>query len=139
MDKLQKLFNIVDDSVEEIVKLEQELVRIPSVNTGVMPTGNESEVCDFISDLLKKEGIKSKLLHRDPGRDNLIVDYPNAISNECKLLLMSHTDVVPVENESKWKYDPFGGEISSGRIYGRGSNDCKSLLTSQLMSMILMN
>lgn len=139
MDKLQKLLNIVDDSVEEIVELEQELVRIPSINTGVMPTGNESEVCDFISDILNKEGITSKLLHRDPGRDNLIVDYPNVISTECKLLLMSHTDVVPVENESKWKYDPFGGEISSGRIYGRGSNDCKSLLTSQLMSMILMN
>ena len=131
MISLQKLMDMVDGSIDEIVNLEQKLVRIPSVNTGKMPTGNESEVCQYISDWLSIEGIKSDLLARDAGRDNLIVNYPLGPEENCKLLLMSHTDVVPVEYESKWKHDPFGGEISGGRIYGRGSSDCKALLTSQ--------
>ena len=139
MVSLQKLMHMVDDSIDEIVNLEQNLIRIPSVNTGKMPTGNESEVCRYISDWLSVEGIKSDLLARDAGRDNLIVNYPLGPTENCKLLLMSHTDVVPVENESKWKHDPFGGEILGGRIYGRGSSDCKALLTSQLMSFVIMN
>jgi len=139
MISLQKLMDMVDGSIDEIVNLEQKLVRIPSVNTGKMPTGNESEVCQYVSDWLSIEGIKSDLLARDAGRDNLIVNYPLGPEENCKLLLMSHTDVVPVENESKWKHDPFGGEILGGRIYGRGSSDCKALLTSQLMSFVIMN
>ena len=103
MISLQKLMDMVDGSIDEIVNLEQKLVRIPSVNTGKMPTGNESEVCQYISDWLSIEGIKSDLLARDAGRDNLIVNYPLGPEENCKLLLMSHTDVVPVENESKWK------------------------------------
>ena len=48
---------------------------------------------------------------------------------------MSHTDVVPVEDEDKWSYPPFGAEIHDGRIYGRGASDCKGLLTSQILAM----
>jgi len=138
MTSLERLIENVDSSIEEIVKLEQDLVRIPSVNTGIMPTGNETEVCNYISKFMENEGIESKLLSRDSARDNLIIDYPLSDSKDCKLIFMSHTDVVPVENESKWNYDPFGGDISSGRIYGRGSNDCKALLTSQLMALVIM-
>ena len=39
---LDDLFNQVDNLKQEIVQLEQELIKIPSVNTGFMPTGNET-------------------------------------------------------------------------------------------------
>ena len=47
----------VDGLTQEIVELEQALVRIPSVNTGAMPTGNETAVAEYIRDWLGKEGI----------------------------------------------------------------------------------
>ncbi len=53
-------------------------------------------------------------------------------------MLMSHSDVVPVENASKWSHEPFGAEISGGRVYGRGASDCKALLTSQLMAFAIL-
>ena len=37
-----------------------------------------------------------------------------------------HTDVVPVGNESSWKYPPFSAKIDGEKLYGRGSEDMKS-------------
>ena len=39
MPDLTDLFRQVDEAENDIVALEQALVRIPSVNTGFMPTG----------------------------------------------------------------------------------------------------
>ena len=50
-------------------------------------------------------------------------------------MFMSHTDVVPVEDESKWRFPPFSATIADGRIFGRGATDCKGLLTAQLMAV----
>ena len=38
------------------------------------------------------------------------------------LLLLGHTDVVPV-NPARWSRDPFGGEIVDGEVWGRGAVD----------------
>ena len=37
-----------------------------------------------------------------------------------------HTDVVPIGNESSWKYPPFSAKIDGEKLYGRGSEDMKS-------------
>jgi acetylornithine deacetylase/succinyl-diaminopimelate desuccinylase-like protein len=59
-------------------------------------------------------------------------------SGHPKLMFMSHTDVVPVEDETKWTYPPFSATIANDRIYGRGASDCKGLLSCQLMAMRLL-
>ena len=38
--KLQKLFDMVDEATDELVALQQEIVRIPSINTGKPDSGN---------------------------------------------------------------------------------------------------
>ena len=44
------------------------------------------------------------------------------------ILLMAHTDVVPVipGTEEAWQHPPFGGVIADGQIWGRGSLDDKA-------------
>lgn len=37
-----------------------------------------------------------------------------------------HTDVVPTGDPSAWRHDPFGGQVSQGKLWGRGSADMKS-------------
>ena len=137
MQILDEMLSAVDSSVDDLISLHQSLVRIESVNTGVMPTGNETAVCEFVQQWLSEEGIDSEILARDPNRGNIIANI-NGTSGQAGLMFMSHTDVVPVEDESKWSFPPFGATISNGRIYGRGSNDCKGLLAAQMMAMRLL-
>ncbi|PKB83940.1 MAG: hypothetical protein BZY88_01125 [SAR202 cluster bacterium Io17-Chloro-G9] len=137
MANLEDLFRQVDSAQDEILELEQALVRIPSVNTGVMPTGNETPVCEYARDWLARDGISSEILESAPGRGNLIARIEGT-SGEAGLMFMSHTDVVPVEEEDKWRFPPFSATIADGRVYGRGANDCKALLTVQMMAMRLL-
>ena len=131
---LDDMLNQIDDLESELISLEQELVRIPSVNTGFMPTGNETPVCEYIRDWLAIDGIESEILESAPNRGNIVSKIPGSSGN-VGLIFMSHTDVVPVEDESKWTYPPFSAEIHDGRIYGRGASDCKGLLTAQMVAM----
>ena len=137
MPTLEELFAQVDAQRKEIVALEQALVRIPSVNTGFMPTGDETPVCEYIRDWLAEDGIQSEILGRTPERGNIIARIEGS-NPDAGLMFMSHTDVVPVEEEEKWRFPPFSATIADGRIYGRGASDCKGLLTAQLYAMRLL-
>ena len=55
-----------------------------------------------------------------------------------RLLLMSHSDVVPVEDETLWEHPPFSGTIDQGRVYGRGADDDKGDVVAHGMAMILL-
>ena len=137
MADLDELLAQVDRSSEEILAVHRDLVGIPSVNTGFMPTGNETPVCEYVRDLLARDGIHADILESAPGRGNLISGLEGA-SGRPGLMFMSHTDVVPIEDESKWRFPPFSATLSDGRIYGRGATDCKGLLTAQLMATLLL-
>ena len=137
MPTLEELFAQVDSQRDEIIDLEQALVRIPSVNSGFMPTGDETPVCEYIRDWLAEDGIESEILGRTPERGNIIARIEGT-NPEAGLMFMSHTDVVPVEEEEKWRFPPFSATIADGRIYGRGASDCKGLLTAQLYAMRLL-
>lgn len=133
MSTLDELLAQVDAARDDIVRLEQDLVRIPSVNTGFMPTGNETAVCEYIRDWLSRDGVDSETLESAPGRGNIIARV-NGQSGRAGLMFMAHLDVVPVDDEGKWTYPPFSATIADGRVYGRGASDCKALLTAQLMA-----
>lgn len=134
MPTLDTLLAQVDAGRDEIIALEQALVRIPSVNTGFMPTGDETPVCEYARDRLAEDGISSEILESAPNRGNLLARMEGR-SGRAGLLLMSHTDVVPVEDEAKWTHAPFSATIADNRIYGRGASDCKGLLAAHLMAM----
>lgn len=48
------------------------------------------------------------------------------------LLMIGHSDVVPSGDESAWRFPPFSAQIADGRVWGRGSNDCKMLVAAEL-------
>ena len=138
MKTLDELMAEVDKSSDELVELLQGLVRIPTVNTGTMPTGNETELCQFLKRKFDAEGIESSVIESTPSRGNFISRLNGSDSGKAKLMLMSHTDTVPIGDESKWKHPPFSATLDNGRIYGRGADDCKSVVASEAMTMILL-
>jgi succinyl-diaminopimelate desuccinylase len=120
-------------SPEELVRLTQELVRIDSVirpDTG----GTESGVVDFIAAWVRRElSIEPLVEEAAPGRRNVIVTLDSGRPGPC-LLLEGHTDVVSEGDRSAWTHDPFGGEVSDGRLYGRGACDMKAGLAVALIT-----
>jgi acetylornithine deacetylase/succinyl-diaminopimelate desuccinylase-like protein len=136
MIKTSELFQAAEECRDELVAFHRDLVKIPTVNTGIMPTGGETEACKFIQRKLAAEGIESETHESAPSRGNLIARIGEGTTPS--LMLMSHTDVVPVEDEKSWKYPPFSGELAEGLVWGRGSNDCKAETSTQVMTMIIL-
>lgn len=54
-------------------------------------------------------------------------------SVEDALAILGHLDVVPVGDG--WTFDPFGAQISDGKIYGRGTADDKGPVVAALYAM----
>ncbi len=60
------------------------------------------------------------------GRDVLLYKWTGK-SSEKPVVLMAHQDVVPAVG-GDWKYEPFSATVEDGRVYGRGTMDCKNTL-----------
>jgi acetylornithine deacetylase/succinyl-diaminopimelate desuccinylase-like protein len=121
-----------DNQKAEILQHYRALVQINSSS----PPGNETKVVDYLKGVLEKEGIAPKVFALDPNRANLVARLKGNGSKR-PLLILAHTDVVPVQVE-KWPVDPFGAVMKDGYIWGRGTIDDKDRLTAMLMTFILM-
>ncbi|MEH6582706.1 MAG: M20/M25/M40 family metallo-hydrolase [Halioglobus sp.] len=58
---------------------------------------------------------------------SLLLQWPGTDPEAQPILFIGHMDVVPVEpgTEGDWEHPPYGGVISEGKIYGRGTLDDK--------------
>lgn len=70
------------------------------------------------------------------GQKNVIGLLPATIDagDQRPIVLNGHIDVVPADPEAWWTYDPWGGEISGGRMYGRGALDMKSGIVAAMLA-----
>jgi acetylornithine deacetylase/succinyl-diaminopimelate desuccinylase-like protein len=135
---IDRLLTLADGARDEIAGLARDLVRLETVNTGVMPTGGETEAAEFLRAFLRRHGIHDvALFARDPARANLVARLPGR-APRSRLLLLGHSDVVPAGDRQQWQHEPFGGEISEGRLYGRGAADMKGTVAAEVMALVLL-
>lgn len=99
------------------VELTRELVRIDTIN----PVSPERPCAERVGKLLEEAGFAVAKHDFAPGRTSIVA----RLSGVDALCLAGHLDTVPL-GAAKWKRDPFGGEVSDGLLYGRGSSDMKS-------------
>ena len=105
----------------ELIDLTTRLVQISTEN----PPGNEKAAAQFLKPLLSKMGFKTKTVLSPKGRWNIVAERRWGKGGRT-LIFNGHLDVVPAGNPSQWKFPPFRGTLSKGRIYGRGASDMKS-------------
>lgn len=105
----------------ELIKLVQDLVKIPSVN----PPGDMTEISVFLKDYFNDKGLSFEVYEPKKG---VITLYSKVGENgeDDFIHFNGHMDVVPIGDRNKWTVNPFGGEIIDGYLYGRGSSDMKS-------------
>lgn len=127
---------MVDDARDEVIGLTKSLVQLETVNYGTPDSGDEMIAAEFLRDKLSAEGIETAIYPSRENRGNFVAKLGGG--DGPRLLIMSHTDVVPVENPESWTYPPFSGEIADGRLWGRGASDMKSTVASQAMAMLIL-
>jgi acetylornithine deacetylase/succinyl-diaminopimelate desuccinylase-like protein len=118
----------------EALKTLQSYVRLNTSN----PPGDVTKAADFLTAILKREGIDVKRWESAPGRSIILARLKGNGSGGKAILLESHMDVVPTD-PARWKQDPFGAEISDGKMWGRGTIDMKGIGTSYLYAFILLH
>ena len=109
----------------EVVKICQDLIRIPSVNFGE-GRGDEKAVAEYIVSSLAEVGIASEIFESAPNRCNVIARLPGRDATRPGLVVHGHIDVVPA-NADDWSVNPFAAEIRDGMIWGRGAVDMKNM------------
>jgi len=129
-DARHEVFEIVDRRADEAVALLREMVRIPSVN----PSEEfELEMARYSARQMRDVGMEVQELETAPRRGNALGRLRTG--DGPSLLFYAHIDTVPVGDPSEWTYPPFSATLADGRIWGRGSKDCKLGLAAALMAI----
>ena len=117
---------LFDEAVDTLCRF----IRVDTSN----PPGRERAACEFLGEILRREGIAYETY--DAGDDRVSLRAVlKGDGTKRPFMLLNHTDVVPVEREF-WDEDPFGGVIKDGEIWGRGAIDMKGLGIAQLMTFL---
>lgn len=127
MEMNTALLNLTDLSA-----LCRRMVQTPSVN-GRHP---EKAMAALIAETAAGWGLEAELAALDPERPNVLVHA--GPPGETALLLIGHLDTVPAGDEQTWSHPPFGGEITGGRLYGRGAVDTKGGMAAALAALRLL-
>ena len=127
--------SLLDDAAveRESVDLLAHLIRNECVNDGTVGSGYESRSADVLAQYLGDTGLDLERFSATPGRENLVARIEGTDPHTPALLLMGHTDVVPV-NPDGWRRDPFGGEVVDGEIWGRGAVDMLNLTATMAVA-----
>lgn len=111
----------------DTVELLQTLIRNQCVNDGTAGSGHESRNADVLQGYVEVPGVDIERWEPTPDRASFVARLPGTDPAAPSLLLMGHTDVVPVTPDG-WREDPFGGELIRGpegydEVWGRGAVD----------------
>lgn len=120
----------VDVDAEGLIAFTRALVRVPSVHR---PEAGQTEAAAaaLVADRMRAFGWTPVVEEVAPGRPNVIAVVEGGLPGPT-LLLEGHTDVVTEGDPADWSWDPFGGDVVGGRLYGRGAADMKGGVAAML-------
>lgn len=122
------------DPVAEATDLLQGLIRNACVNDGTPRSGQETRNVELLADRLSGPGVEVETYEPLPGRASLVARIEGSDPSAPRLLLMGHTDVVPVSPRG-WSRDPHGGELVNGVVWGRGAIDMLNLTATMAVAV----
>lgn len=113
------------------------LVRLPTVARpdGAVPEPG-SDAAEAFDDLLDELASRFPLLWSrcevlQHSGHALLIRWAGSDPDLAPVVLMAHSDVVPVAPDDVWTHPPFGADVVDGQVWGRGTLDCKGSLVAQ--------
>ncbi len=122
------------DHTAAATALLQDLIRNACVNDGRPESGEEVRSADLLTGYLEGAGPRHRSATSPSPAAAACWPRSRARTRTApSLLLMGHTDVVPV-NVDGWSRDPFSGELVDGMVWGRGAVDMLNLTASMAVA-----
>ncbi|GBG27573.1 Aminoacylase-1 [Hondaea fermentalgiana] len=120
---------------EEEVEFFRDLLRFRTVSAEG-PTGVYRDCAEWLASRIKEliPLASTKLVEAVEKKPVLVVEVRGEDPSLDAVLLHSHYDVVPAMEEH-WDVDPWAAVEKDGRIYGRGTQDMKSVCAQYVLSM----
>jgi len=112
------------------VVLTRTLVAFDTIN----PPGDERPCAEHLGRLLEDVGFTVSY-HEFAERRTSLVARIGGSSETTPLCFTGHIDTVPL-GATPWTVEPFAGEISDGKIYGRGTTDMKSGVAAFVVAVL---
>ena len=150
--EIKRICSLIDERKEELFDLLSSFIKINSEN--FRDRGNEQAMAEQIYDICRELGMESDLY--SPLDIEGFEDHPDYIPNHHlenrynvtarwrgkedtdALMLMGHTDTVEIGDVANWNREPLSGDISEGKIWGRGAGDDKYALAAALFIIKLL-
>jgi acetylornithine deacetylase len=144
VSRSDSLLRAVERGLADTVAFLQELVRVPSL------LGHEEPAQQLVESRLRELGFAVRSIepsaerlasHPDSGIPLVSYDDRRCVVGTLaggsgrSLLLNGHVDVVSEAPVEQWTRSPFGAEIDSGRLYGRGACDMKGGIAAMLLGV----
>ena len=114
---------VPDPDPDRALSYAEKLSRMVQYNTVSVPNTDQREQFRGFHKVLEE---LFPLVHRHLEKteiDGNLLFFWKGRSSQKPLVLMSHQDVVPAEG--KWLHEPFSGDITDGKVWGRGASDTK--------------
>ena len=135
-----RILEWIDSQENHLIQFLQELIRIPSDN----PPGDCYKIAQSIHSSLQSFGFMSTALLEVDKESvekagmiraaNVLAAAPFGTGAGPHVALNAHGDVVAPG--LGWTYDPYGGEIVDGKIYGRGAAVSKSDIAAYTFAVL---
>ena len=141
MDKkvLQKLTAKIGSYKNEVIRLQTELCKIPALGPENDGDG-EDKKARFLKSYLAKIGFNKIDQYNAPDkrvscgyRPNLVAQLPGQVASP-RLWIMTHMDVVPPGDLSKWTGDPWKVRVQGDKVIARGTEDNQQGMVSSLLT-----
>jgi succinyl-diaminopimelate desuccinylase len=121
--KASDLLQVIDADRSVHVAFLQRFVQAPSPN----PPGDTRAAAEVIINYLHAKGISPEIIAPQLHMPNVVHDFACGNPQGPRLIMNGHIDVFPVgESAPDWSRDPWSGDISNGRLHGRGTVDMKA-------------
>ncbi len=137
----ERLFSKIESYKDEMIDLQKKITSIPALGPANGGDG-ELERAKFLKKWIEDNiGIEEFIEVNAPDdrvssgiRPNYVFLYSGK-NNSKTIWIMTHMDIVPAGDLSKWSGDPFKAWEKDGKLYGRGVEDNQQEMVASLFAL----
>jgi acetylornithine deacetylase/succinyl-diaminopimelate desuccinylase-like protein len=124
---------VIPEADKDALDLLQRMLRFDTQNFG--KGADTRPHAEMLKAVWENAGVAAEIIDTpQPNNVHLLARIPGT-GTEKPLLILGHSDVVPVEREN-WTVDPFSGEVRDGEVYGRGALDMKGANSATISALL---